>query len=70
MFSLGAGISGNRKADKLLHDTFKENVSFKDGRYEVSLPWKEFYDHLLDNYMLSLRRLEGLIKWLRQTPGI
>lgn len=61
------GIEG---ADKSLYDMFKKNVSFKDGRYEVSLPWKEFYDHLPDNYMLSLRRLEGLIKRLRQTPEI
>ena len=61
---------GIERADKSLHDTFKENISFKDGRYEVSLPWKEFHDHLPDNYMLSLRRLEGLIKQLRQTPEI
>ena len=39
---------GIERADKSLHDTFKENISFKDGRYEVSLPWEEFHDHLPD----------------------
>ena len=61
---------GIEKDNKSLHDTFKENILFKDGRYEVSLPWKEFHDHLPDNYMLSLRRLEGLMKRLKQTPEI
>ena len=61
---------GIDRADKSLHDTFRENISFKDGRYEVCLPWKEFHDPLPDNYTLSLRRLEGLIKRLRQTPEI
>ena len=61
---------GIERADKSLHDTFRENISFKDGRYEVCLPWKEFHDPLPDNYTLSLRRLEGLIKRLRQTPEI
>ena len=61
---------GITRVDKSIHDTFKENVSFKNGKYEVSLPWKEFHDPLPDNYILSLRRLEGLTKRLRQTPEI
>ena len=58
------------KAEKSIHDKFKEEISFKDGRYEVSLPWKEMHDPLLDNYALSLRRLEGLIRRLKQSPDI
>ena len=61
---------GITRVDKSIHDTFKENVSFKNGKYEVSLPWKEFHDPLPDNYILNLRRLEGLTKRLRQTPEI
>ena len=57
--SLGIRIA---EAEKSIHDKFKEEISFKDGRYKVSLPWKEMHDPLLDNYALSLRRLEGLIR--------
>ena len=63
----GLGITG---VDKSIHDTLKENVSFKNGKYEVSFPWKEFHDPLPDNYILSLRRLKGRTKWIRQTPEI
>ena len=58
------------EAEKSIHDKFKEEISFKDGRYEVSLPWKEMHDPLPDNYALSLRRLEGLISRLEQSPDI
>ena len=36
-------------------------VKLKDGRYEVSLPWREFHQLLPDNYNLSLIRLKGLL---------
>ena len=58
------------EAEKSIHDKFKEEISFKDGRYKVSLPWKEMHDPLPDNYALSLRRLEGLIRRLKQSPDI
>ena len=58
------------KSDNSVHDMFKKYVSFKEGRYEVSLAWKEFHDPLPDNYALSLRRLQGLIRRLRQTPKL
>jgi len=61
--SLGIG-----KCDKSVHAKFKENISHKDGRYEVSLSWKEFHDPLPDTYILSLKRLQGLIRRLRQMP--
>ena len=61
---------GIMKTDKSVHDDFKENVSFKDGRYEVALPWKEFHYSLPNNYVLSWRRLQGLLKRLRQAPEL
>jgi len=61
---------GIEKVEKSIHDKSQEDISFKEGRYEVSLPWKEMHDPLPDNYILSLRRLEGLIRRLRQTPEI
>ena len=47
--------------DKSTYDDFAENLCFKEGRYEVSLPWKEEHDPLPDNYQLSSRRLQGLL---------
>ena len=40
-------------------------VWFKNGRYEVTLPWKDSRPTLPDNYMLSKKRLDGLVKRLR-----
>lgn len=36
----------------------------------MSLPWKQQHRPLPVNYSLSLRRLEGLLKHLRQTPNV
>ena len=36
----------------------------------MCLPWKEFHDPLPDNYTLSIRRLEGLVRRLKQTPKL
>ena len=45
-------------------------IELKDGRYEVSLPWKEFHRPLPDNYELSLKRLKGLLQKLKRDPEI
>ena len=47
---------------------FDNNVRFKDGRYEVSLPWKEYHTPLPTNYDLASKRLQGLLSSLRQDP--
>ena len=43
-------------------------IEMKDGRYEVSLPWREFHEPLPTNYELSLHRLKGLLRKLRHNP--
>ena len=43
---------------------------FKNGRYEVNLPWKEATPTLPSHYELSLKRLTGLLRCLRQSPDI
>ena len=53
-----------------MYDRFTQEISFKDGRYMVSLPWKESMPHLPDNYMLCRRRLAGLLKRLNQDPQL
>ena len=45
-------------------------MRFKNGRYKVSLPWKDSHPTLPDNYMLSKKRLDGLVKRLRHDPKV
>ena len=52
-----------------VHDKFLENISFTNGRYCVTLPFKEKRDPLPDNYELSLVRLNSLVRRLRKEPS-
>lgn len=49
---------------------FERQISMKGGRYEVALPWKESHGTLPSNYELSLKRLTGLLRRLRQSPEV
>ena len=60
---------GIQEEERTLYD-FTGVVKFKDGRYKVPLPWREFHDPLPDNYQLSLSRLHGLLHRLKQEPTI
>ena len=53
-----------------VYDKFVESVSFQDGRYCVSLPWKTPCPMLPDHFELSQRRLFNLLKWLHQMPHV
>ncbi|MCG8623377.1 MAG: hypothetical protein MJE68_15465, partial [Proteobacteria bacterium] len=53
-----------------MYDEFANTIVFRDGRYMVSLPWKEFHSPLPNNYQLSHNRLRGLLHRLKQTPSI
>ena len=53
-----------------LYDQFKRNVTFDGTRYEVTLPWREDVSSIPDNYQLSLKRLNGLLRRLRQNPTL
>lgn len=61
---------GIHAPEKTQLEEFSSSVRFQDGRYEVALPWKEVHEPLSDNYQLSLRRLLGLLRRLRQTPSV
>ena len=59
--------------EKISNDPASDHFSStlqKDGRYEVSLPWRGHHDNLPDNYNLSQRRLYGLLKRLQQNPEV
>lgn len=61
---------GIRDEEKTLYDDFTGVVKFEDGRYKVPLPWREFHDPLPDNYQLSVNRLQGLLRRLKQDPAV
>ena len=61
---------GIRQPEETMYDEFANAITFQDGRYEVSLPWKDFHEPLPDNYQLSYNRLQGLLHRLKQTPSI
>ncbi|XP_035213351.1 uncharacterized protein LOC118187270 [Stegodyphus dumicola] len=47
--------------DKAL-EIFNKTVSFKDGRYIVSLPWKKRWEHLGDNFGVAEKRIKILMR--------
>ena len=61
------GIQPNEKS---MYDDSRSTIKLREGRYEVSLPWKQFHQPLPDNYSLSQQRLHGLLKRLRQNPAL
>ena len=61
---------GIQPDEKDPYDTAFEEPRLRDGRYEVSLPWKQFHPVLPNNYALSQRRLLNLLKRLRQNPTL
>lgn len=74
--SLDAGLKrfweleslGIHKEEHPVQQQFSQKISFKQGRYEVHLPWRDSHPHLPDNYDLCKKRLDGLLKRLRQDP--
>lgn len=40
-----------------MYDISSESIKFREGRYELSLPWKQFHPPLADNYDLSKQKL-------------
>ena len=61
---------GVMRDEKSVYDKFVQQIRFDGRRYEVGLPWKEHHPPLLDHFELSRRRLDGLLKRLRQTPQL
>ena len=61
---------GIRSDETSTLENFDETIVFKNGHYEVSLPWKETHPYLPDNYELSRKRLLGLLYRLRQRPTV
>lgn len=58
-------------ADKVL-EAFNQSIQYKDGRYEVALPWKEGTSHpnLLNNEQQARNRLSNLTRKLASDPPL
>ena len=61
---------GVKHDEPSVYEEFLKAIVYKYPRYEVSLPWKQTYPVLHNHYKLALRRLNGLLKRLRQNPEI
>ena len=61
---------GVQNFNDLAYNHFMSNVTLRNGRYEVSLPWREYHEPLPNNYNLSLNRLHSLLQRLKRTPAI
>jgi hypothetical protein len=53
-----------------VHETFENEVSFKDGKYSVKLPWKQGHEPLPSNYVNSLARMQNQLRKLRKDPEV
>lgn len=49
-----------------MYERFNKDTTFKDGRYEVKLLWKECHATLPGNYTLCQRRLKSLMRDFNQ----
>ena len=47
-------------------ENFNSSVNFKDRRYEVSFPFKEFHQELGDNYLTSKSCLKNVFKKFKE----
>jgi len=55
---------GIKSVEPSVHEVLKESVVFKDGRYEVTLPWQDNQIRPPSNFQLAKKRLVGLLKKL------
>jgi hypothetical protein len=61
---------GINPREESVQTRFTQEIVFKNGRYEVSLPWREGHQALPDNYVPCVRRLYGLLRRLKHEPEL
>ena len=59
-----------KSEEPTLYDSFADQVKFKNGRYKVSLPFKEAHEVIPDNFSHCVQRLKANLKQLRNSPEI
>ena len=60
---------GIRPVEESVRDRFAQ-ITFRDGRYEVGLPWRLDRNKLADNFDTCVRRLRGLHRRLLMDPDL
>ena len=60
---------GIRMNDEV-HETFENEISYRDGKYFVKLPWRKGHDTLPSNYVHSLGRMQNQLRKLRKDPDV
>ena len=58
------------KDEPSVYGKFVQQISFDGQRHQVSLPWKENTSPLPDNFELCHRRLDSLLRRLKQNPPL
>ena len=61
---------GIKQEEPSVHGNFKKTIMFKNGHYEVNLPWKSTQTRLPSNRDLAGRRLNVLFKRLSHHPEV
>ena len=56
--------------EKFATETVSRSLTFADGHYSVSMPWKRDRPLLPDNYSVALNRLQCTEKKLKQCPEL
>ncbi|GFW14182.1 DUF5641 domain-containing protein [Trichonephila clavipes] len=56
----------NCSEEDVSFEMFKQRIHFKNGRYEVELPWKRDSNELSDNFSLAKRRLGSLMRKMQR----
>ena len=59
---------GMSAQEKTVREKFLDTVHLNNGRYEVSIPWKEQHALLPDDYVQAVSRLASVLKRLRRNP--
>ncbi|XP_029842866.2 uncharacterized protein LOC115326201 [Ixodes scapularis] len=62
--------TSTKEQDSTVLEQFTEKISWKNGRYEVALPWKETATTLINNYITARSRLRSLIQRLKHDDSI
>ena len=59
-----------RDNDKSALEKVKSSMTFENGQYQLSIPWKNDKPDLPNNYSMTLRRLENTEKRLNRSPEV
>ena len=61
---------GLRSDEQSVLEDFSQKIQVKEGHYEVRLLWKDPHSPLPTNYDLSLKRLVGLLRQLKERSRV